>query len=979
MYRYTLDPSSKKYACPQCGKKTLVAYLDTATNEPVDVYEYGRCDREGKCAYHLSPYSNDELRAQAKPENYTPPPPPVIVQLFPEESVWKPIIERTKSCVSPFHQWANKLTVPNEHLLKCGVYSEEELTVFVFRNIGGQICNLKWFKYKADGHRDKDFNAYSLKNPKTSPHPTTKKTLGKISDQQLGAETKKFQMCLFMEHLLDPEKKRPVCVVESEKTAAIASFFYKDYDWVACGSASGLSDGTNGTPDKVTPLKGRKVIWLADADKAGRGQYDKLGEWRFPSSVRHLIAAIDDFQIFDLFRERVDGYDIGDAIADGLRPVIKDDQPWVKGSDNNKPLMTKDQQMGYLYELPDGVEFETVKEDIFKYMQFEHDGKIWIVRKRKGEQDVPYYCQDITNFTIKSLGLINSLLNPRRIVEIKNIHHHTRVLQVPTKAFASATEFTVFIESEGNYQYDGIGTDLKKVRAKLYDTMPAFEEVETLGWHHAGYMIFANGVYSTGFHKIDKYGFVKMGERNFFIEPLSCITQDNNEDWEDEKKFIYKKRDDVKMKEWAALFCRVHKDNGMMMMAWYITGLFRDLIYQRFKFFPHTFLFGPPGTGKSQLGWSIRALSFSGIKKPFNLSGGTKVAFHRELSHFINVPCWFDEYDNAIDYDRVQSLKAAYDGAGHKKSVKDSDKRTKTVPVVSPVMISGQQLPIADVALFKRVILLQFHQTEYTEKEKELFSQLQTMEDGGLSFITAALTTLRPIIEEQYVVEFEKVLQEMVDEAATMQFDVEDRILRNSALCLTTIKVLAHKIGESLPFDYARLKAVLMENVKEQMALILNANETNTFWDMVEYMIDQKLILEGEDYIFDFAKQVTITVGRETAHKQFERSTEMVFMRFSKIIPLYKENFRRQNGGNAAPMDKGSLIHYLQHSKAYIGLVGSKQFKSSKTSCYCFDYSVLRDSGINLVRGAGGDTPPPPPPDNNTPPEGPGGKDDLPF
>ncbi len=138
------------------------------------------------------------------------------------------------------------------------------------------------------------------------------------------------------------------------------------------------------------------------------------------------------------------------------------------------------------------------------------------------------------------------------------------------------------------------------------------------------------------------------------------------------KKFIYREKGGVDLKTWAQQFCKVHKDNGIIALAWYMSALFRDVIYQRFKFFPHCHLFGPPGTGKSQVGWSIRALGFIGLVKPFNLNTGTAVAFHREFSHFKNFPAWCDEYSNSIPFERIQALKAAYDGVGHKKSVKDS-------------------------------------------------------------------------------------------------------------------------------------------------------------------------------------------------------------------------------------------------------------------------------------------------------------------
>jgi hypothetical protein len=92
-----------------------------------------------------------------------------------------------------------------------------------------------------------------------------------------------------------------------------------------------------------------------------------------------------------------------------------------------------------------------------------------------------------------------------------------------------------------------------------------------------------------------------------------------------------------------------------------------------------------------------------------------------------------------------------------------------------------------------------------------------------------------------------------------------------------------------------------------------------------------------------------ILVGRDDKDIELPKTTELVMVRFSKIIPLYRENFRRQNAGNTAAMDKGSLIHYLQHSKPFIGSVGKVTFKDgSRTSAYCFNYEMLKAMGINL-------------------------------
>lgn len=927
-HKYQLDTSSKKYNCPSCGKiKTFVAYVYVDTKQPVDEHLFGRCDRENNCGYHHHPKDEQDFTA---PREVKPVPEEEIVQIYPDPEVVSGLTGRTKTCVSPFHTFCKSFGIPNEHLLKWGVYSDGERTAFLFkRKEDGKVTNIKYFKYHENGHRDKSFKAYSLKQPVPPSTPKEKAIPEKI-------RVEKYLLGLFGEHLLDKTKKRTVCVVESEKTAVIASFFYPDYDWVSCMTNNGLTD------TRIQVLLNCKVIWLCDNDKAGREN----------ASIKRASKYLTDFHVADIFsaEDYKEGYDIADSIVDGLRPEVK-----ITQSFPHEEKAVKKAPEHHKHNLPDGLNIENVKDLIERYGFFHHKNRLYITKLNGGSND-GYTSHAISNFSINALGLIESKFFPRRLIEIKNVYNKAKVLEVPTKAFASNTEFTVFVESEGNYQWNGSVSDLKKIRASLYDTMPSFEEVDSLGWHRDGYFIYANGVLSSkGFHAINDYGFVQLGKKNFYIEPLSCIHTQNAEDWEDEKKFVYKDRTDVTLRQWADLFIEVHKDNGRVALAWFITSLFRDFVYNRFKFFPHLFLFGPPGTGKSQVGWSIRAMGFNGIKKPFNLSGGTQVAFYREFSHFTNFPCWFDEYDNSIDYQRVQSLKAAYDGAGHKKSVKDSDTRTKTVPVNSACMISGQQLPIADNALFKRCILGQFHQTEFNDGEKKLFTKLQDMEEGGLTHLTAEILKHRRLFEKEYLPTFEAVLDDMIE--AIGKDAIEDRILRNMCIVLASVKLLGKELN--LPITYEEMKPVAIDNIKEQMALINNANETNTFWDMVSYLIDQKLILEEVDYKFRHQTTVKVLHNRETVERNLGKPTVLLYLRTSKIIPLYREHFKRQNSNNSSPMDKGSLIHYLQHQKYYLNLIKSTKFAADEhnkdgivnTSAYIFNYELLESTGVDLKRG----------------------------
>jgi len=193
-----------------------------------------------------------------------------------------------------------------------------------------------------------------------------------------------------------------------------------------------------------------------------------------------------------------------------------------------------------------------------------------------------------------------------------------------------------------------------------------------------------------------KKDFLNHTKGKYRKELENFLSQLENEEteYENEKKFLYVKRP-TQFKEWSQLFCDTHKQNGKIALVYYVAALFRDFIYDRFKFFPHLFGFGPPSTGKSTLGWSLSYM-FGVERKPFNLNAGTAPGFYRTFAQYRNAIVWFDEYANSIDIKRIQDLKNAYDGAGHVKgdwSTGGNSNKTVTTPVYSGCYISGQELP----------------------------------------------------------------------------------------------------------------------------------------------------------------------------------------------------------------------------------------------------------------------------------------------
>ena len=115
---------------------------------------------------------------------------------------------------------------------------------FPYIDCSGRCVDVKLMAYDTNGHRRK--NGYSANwhlakaklNDRRAPWP------------------------LFGEHLLNLKPSAPVAVVESEKTALIASIALPGYVWVATGSKQNLN------AERCRALKGRAVYLFPDVDGA---------------------------------------------------------------------------------------------------------------------------------------------------------------------------------------------------------------------------------------------------------------------------------------------------------------------------------------------------------------------------------------------------------------------------------------------------------------------------------------------------------------------------------------------------------------------------------------------------------------------------------------------------------------------------------------------------------------------------------------
>ena len=301
-YSYQLEPyqgPATRYTCPRCDKhRQFVRYVHVITKEPL-AHHVGRCNREQKCAYHYTPgqflADHKIISPQETPSRLH----------APGKSISK------ATCYIPISLLKASLTnYKLNHFVSylktlLGDYKTEQLiakfyigsskhwsgaTVFWQIDHKGGVRTGKIMLYDPlQGTRIKTpFNHISW------VHQAMKLTSFNLSQSLFGAH-----------QLIQASLNQPVALVESEKTAIIATAYWPHFIWMAVGNLNGL------TAERCAPLQGRKVIVFPDA-----GAYElwkqKSEELRKPLGIKVKVS--DWLEEYVSPQELEQGVDLADYL-----------------------------------------------------------------------------------------------------------------------------------------------------------------------------------------------------------------------------------------------------------------------------------------------------------------------------------------------------------------------------------------------------------------------------------------------------------------------------------------------------------------------------------------------------------------------------------------------------------------------------------------------------------------------------------------
>lgn len=139
--------------------------------------------------------------------------------------------------------------------------------------------------------------------------------------------------------------------------------------------------------------------------------------------------------------------------------------------------------------------------------------------------------------------------------------------------------------------------------------------------------------------------------------------------------------------------------------------------------FPLLNVFGPKGSGKTELAETLMTF-FAADNEPLNIETATIPAISDSAASVSNALVHIDEYKNGIDIKKIEMLKDFWGGFGRSKMNMDKDKKKEQARVDCGFILTGQEMPTADIALFTRLIYLTCERQHHSQEERERFTDL---------------------------------------------------------------------------------------------------------------------------------------------------------------------------------------------------------------------------------------------------------------
>ncbi len=523
-----------------------------------------------------------------------------------------------------------------------------------------------------------------------------------------------------------------------------------------------------------------------------------------------------------------------------------------------------------------------------------------------------------SNFTLRPMFHIRDDFNPTRLFWIKNNDKDTpkRMIELNMEEITSSSNLRKRLFGMGNYIWMGKDEQMIKLLGYLGQVTETADPIKQLGYQRKeNFYCFCNGAIEDGtWVATDEWGILRIKAGKFYLPALSKLYSDQTELYANEKKFRHVKysNNNIGIADYFNKICTVFGDNAKVGLMFYIATVFHDIVLPKSRSFPILNVFGPKGCGKTDFAQTLMDFFYTYELKyePLSITNASMPALSDYVASVSNALVHIDEYKNGIDIKKIEWLKDLWNGIGRSKMNMEKDKKRVQARVDSGIILTGQEMPTADIALFSRLIYLTFDRSDHTTEEKKRFNDMDHFRQIGTTHITIELLKHR----DEFNMLFGKA---WIKATADLQLELSeqnilDRIQTNWTIVLATY--LAIKDEVDIPFTYDDLFNICVEGMKRQNSMCNSTDEIAGFWSIISAAQQTGKFVERQDYMIKTVDHISTSKMKDVIN--FTPSKRILMIRRDISLATYRKEGRSMDQ-NTLPAD--SLLHYLQIAPEFLG------------------------------------------------------------
>ncbi len=604
------------------------------------------------------------------------------------------------------------------------------------------------------------------------------------------------------------------------------------------------------------------------------------------------------------------------------------------------------------YKLRNKRQVESVKEkkqeqaDLLEKYGFYVQNNCYLGAVSKAGNALPW-----TNFVIRPIVLIWDGATSYRMFEIENVNREKCLITLAQDQVTSLDNFQKNIEGKGNYIIEAsvAKQQYTQIKKYIYEQTPSAREIQQLGWQKQGqFFAWGNGAFDgENFIPASDYGLIEVRDKLYYLPEASKENREDAGSYSMHRKFVYVQQSTTTLYEYSEKCIAVFGENAKIALCFFFTTLFSDIVRNTIENMPILDMFGPPSTGKTQLGRAIVA-PFQINAKSVNLRTATMAALSEAIAEVSNAVVHIDEFKEDIDPKKIEFLKSIWDNSGRSKMSMDGKKKRTMADIDCGLVLTGQEMTTSDNALMSRIVMLTFYKSTYTEAEKQQYDQFKVMCNRGLSHLTHEILRERRHVKLGYREAYDLT---NADLRARTQ-GVTDRILQNWSCLLATVRILEKSLH--LPFTYADALETAVPLCQTQSDKTAQTNELAGFWATVDSLsTNGKIQMKAEYKIIPGPAWCDVKKGERI---DLPEGREYLLLYFVPTADLYTIHSKTL-GVRFLP--KSSLQEYLKKSEEFCGVKSGVRFLPHNgpggtvyeneaslgkvTSAMVFDYTALKE------------------------------------